>query len=310
MPISILSLNLNYILRYIFFFIPEILQLKKFIKKKNFDIIYATSGLYSIKVILAAAMLNKKIVVHFHDAYCNYFFLSLSNLFKKFIDSFFFSSKKSYNFYKSYLDNGNFTIVQSGIYVKKKINFKKKTQNSYNILTVANINPIKNFEFLIEVAHSLKNIKNINFTVIGKVWRSQEKYFNKINNLKNKYKLKNIKFIINSNKDLINRYTNNSDIYLCTSKNESSPMSIWESMSAGKPIISTNVGDLNIFKKKYKFGFIIDICSINLFKKKILELYKNNNMQYKMGRQAYLFAKNELNIVTISKKIKKIFLKL
>ena len=36
MPISILSLNLNYILRYIFFFIPEILELKKFIKKKKF----------------------------------------------------------------------------------------------------------------------------------------------------------------------------------------------------------------------------------------------------------------------------------
>ena len=37
------------------------------------------------------------------------------------------------------------------------------------------------------------------------------------------------------------------DIYICTSNNEASPLSVWEAMSMEKAIISTDVGDVGKF---------------------------------------------------------------
>ena len=41
---------------------------------------------------------------------------------------------------------------------------------------------------------------------------------------------------------------NQSDIYVCSSNYESSPVSIWEAMSMELPIVSTDVGDLSKYK--------------------------------------------------------------
>ena len=45
----------------------------------------------------------------------------------------------------------------------------------------------------------------------------------------------------------------NSHLYLCLSKYESS-MSIWEAMSYSLPILSTDVGDLEYFNRKFNLG--------------------------------------------------------
>ena len=101
-----------------------------------------------------------------------------------------------------------------------------------------------------------------------------------------------------------------SDIYLCTSKNESSPMSIWEAMSCHLPVLSTNIGDLDIYNTKYNFGFIIKNETVDNFKNCILYLYKKKYMRVKFGNKSAICAINEFDIKKTCKILEQKLIKL
>ena len=310
LPLSFLSLKLVNILSYIFFFIYEIFLIRNTIKENKTDIIYSISGLYSFKLIISSLFLKKKIVIHFHDTFCNKFFIFLSFFFKNVIDLSVYSSRKSFFFYSKYIGKKNYLISPSSINIKKfKKNFKKK-KKFFDLITVANINPVKNLELLIMIATTLKFIKNIRFHIIGKVWQSQMQYKKKILKLVEDEKLNNIIFYNFLNKNNIKKKLISSDIYICTSRNESSPVAIWEAMSCYLPIISTDVGDLENFNKKYNFGFIIKNKSINNFKKSIIYFYKNKKLREKFGNKSALCVSNEMNIKKSFKKFEKKLIRL
>jgi glycosyltransferase involved in cell wall biosynthesis len=310
LPLTFLSLKFYKILSYFFFFIYEICLLRQNIKKDKIDIIYSISGLYSFKVILSTLFLNKKIVVHFHDAYCNIFFRCLSFFTKNFIDLSVYSSKKSFNFYSKYVGKNNYLITPSSIKINKLKKKEKKNKKFFNIVTIANINPIKNLELLIMIAANIRYIKKIRFFIIGKVWKSQIGYYKNIKKLIKTYKLKNIFFNnLNNEKEIKNKLMS-SDIYLCTSKNESSPMSIWEAMSCHLPVLSTNIGDLDIYNTKYNFGFIIKNETVDNFKNCILYLYKKKYMRVKFGNKSAICAINEFDIKKTCKILEQKLIKL
>lgn len=310
LPLSFLSFKLSKILSYIFFFIYEIFLIRDNIKKSKSDIIYSISGLYSFKLIVSALFLKKKIVVHFHDAYCNKFFVFLSFFTKNFIDLAVYSSKKSFSFYNKYIERKNYLITPSSINIKKFKRKMKKKKNFFDLITVANINPVKNLELLIMIAATLKSIKNIRFHIIGKVWQSQIKYNQKITQLIKNKKLNNIYFYDLIDKDKIKKKLINSDVYICTSKNESSPMAIWEAMSCYLPIISTDVGDLNKFNRKYNFGIIIKNKSASNFKKSIFYFYKDKKLSVKYGNKSAFCVYNEMNVKNSYKKFEKKLIRL
>ena len=101
----------------------------------------------------------------------------------------------------------------------------------------------------------------------------------------------------------------NSDLYLCVSKYESSPMSVWEAMSFSLPILSSNVGDLDYFNKKYNFGFIVKKTKIQNLEKKILEIYSNKNIREKLGKNARKFVSNKIDIKKTMNNFQKNFFK-
>ena len=72
------------------------------------------------------------------------------------------------------------------------------------MITVANINPVKNLELLIMIATTLKFIKNIRFHIIGKVWQSQMQYKKKFKLVEDE-KLNNIIFYNFLNEDNIKK---------------------------------------------------------------------------------------------------------
>ena len=53
------------------------------------------------------------------------------------------------------------------------------------------------------------------------------------------------------------------DVYVCSSKAESSPISVWEAMSMAKPIVSTSVGDVPLYVQNEHNGYIVEIENTN-----------------------------------------------
>lgn len=266
--------NIKIIFKYFFFFFNDIALLRNKIKKFNPDLIHVCGGASQIRTIIASIITRKKFVWHLNDTYTPSIFFFLFQILKKFCNAFIFSSyaTKNYYFNKKKV-NQPFEIMQSPV-IKDKLYIKKK--NKIIISNISNFSPVKNLELFLQFANNFKENKNIKFYLCGKVFRNQINYYTKLKKIINSNKIKNIKIIKKFNyKDILKK----TDIYLCTSTNESSPMSVWEAMNFGCSIVSTDCGDVKRYIKSFKFCNIIDLNNLNKSYKFISSFKKLNKHQ-------------------------------
>ena len=148
--------------------------------------------------------------------------------------------------------SGKKIIVQpSGIndifFEKFHKNFENET---FTIITVANLFPKKNLELVLEIAKELKNYK---FLIVG----DGPERKNLANKIKNENIL-NVELLGFKNTEEVKKYYQNSDIYLLTSLAEGTPTSALEAMACGLPVVSSNAGGLENIVKDNINGFIIN----------------------------------------------------
>ena len=87
------------------------------------------------------------------------------------------------------------------------------------------------------------------------------------------------------------------DIYVCTSKNESSPLSVWEAMSMKKPIVSTDVGDVPKYIKNDVNGYIVKVNNTNDLAKRIKKLIDKPKLRKEFGKRSRHIAKKNFNLM-------------
>lgn len=118
---------------------------------------------------------------------------------------------------------------------------EKKSNNTHKILIVSNFLSAKNIDFGIDILSHLKQKKNFELTIIGKV--ADRDYYQKI---VNKIKILNLKeqvhFIHDCN--YIQPILNNYDIGLHVSKSESGPLVLIEYLAQGLPFIAYQTGEV------------------------------------------------------------------
>ena len=253
----------------------------------------------------AAWLTGKKIIWELNDTYTpkmiRIIFFFLSHL----ADGFLYASLKTKKYYNKLVPKKNkYFLIQSPVdinffdpslnYNTNKLRKKINLINKLVIGTVCNINPVKGLDTYIEVAKAFSTNKDIIFLIIGEKYKSQENYFKYLLSLIKKYNLKNINFI-GLTKD-VRPYLKLIDVYVCTSKNESSPLSIWEAMSMQKPIVSTDVGDVKKFIINNVNGFILRVGDKQSLVKSIKKLTENQKLRIKFGKNSRKIAKKELNI--------------
>ena len=76
--------------------------------------------------------------------------------------------------------------------------------------------------------------------------------------------------------DLFDQY----DFYCCSSRREASPMSVWEALSYGVPIISNPVGDVAHVVEEYACGFMAKEISSDALADAIREAYLIDQSTY------------------------------
>ena len=313
--INLINLNITHLssANLFFYFINFFMDIYKIIieiKNKKIDIVYIAGGTNCIKSVISSLIARKKFIWHVHDVNSNFILVFLFNLLKFFSEKIIFVSQKSKNFYLKKKKFKNFIILPSSVDVNFFAIkcFNKKI--SKKIITIANINPDKDISTLIDVVHNVEKYdKSIKFYILGKVWKSQKNYYKKIKNKIKLKKIKNLKLILKS--DSVIKYLKQSDILMCTSVNESLPLSICEAMASYKAIISTDVGDIKKFieMKNKNFGFAGKVFKKNDYlniSEYIIYLYRNKNLIKKLGINSNKVAKNYLNIASYSKKLCKI----
>ena len=298
--IEIQHLSKHNLFNYIKFFIRDFMQLKE--KLKNINKVYIVGGTSSLKSIFISIFLKKEIYLHIHDVRSNIIIKLAISIASKFIKKIFFASESSKNYYNFINKKVERVVLRSSIdpnYFKGSIIEK----DFFTIGVVANINPDKNFNLLINIIKNIED-KNIRFKIVGKLFQSQKKYFrNKLLNFREV--IHKIEWVndINDTKEIMNSF----DILLCTSSYESLPLSIIEALSMSVPIISTNVGDIAYVLNQKKCGIIVKPFASD-FIKGIYNLKNNQELKNIFSKNARDNVVKNFNIKNYKNKIEKEFL--
>jgi glycosyltransferase involved in cell wall biosynthesis len=152
---------------------------------------------------------------------------------------------------------------------------------------VGYINPVKGIEYFIEMAHMLNaKYKNLHFTIVGPPLGGQRSYSRGITRLLREYHLKNVHFY--GMCDDVPGILKGTDIYVCSSLTEASPMSVWEAMAMRKAVVSTDVGDVR--------RFIVPPRNAEALAEKVDLLIGDTELRNGFGKRARATAVTELDV--------------
>jgi glycosyltransferase involved in cell wall biosynthesis len=73
------------------------------------------------------------------------------------------------------------------------------------------------------------------------------------------------------------------DVFVLTSHVEANPVSILEAMSAGRPVVATNVGSIHEAVEEGRTGFLVPPGDVARLSDRVLELLRNRQLRRSMG---------------------------
>ncbi len=302
-----LTKQLTHLFQFILFFIPEVLSLRRHLLKNKCDVIHC-NGSWQLKGMLATklAASGAKVIYHLNDTDMVPIIKRLFSLMAKYwVDGFIPACQRSKDYYlkDNPLESKLNMVIQAPVNTTKfdpdKVLPDSKVAQlpGTKIVTVCNIDPNKGLDTFLDMCDALNKRYvdcGLSFIVVGSVYKSQEKYFAMLMNKVKQRNISNLHFWGASNN--IQGILKACDIYVCASHNESSPMAIWEAMSMGKPVVSTDVGDVALYLGKGDYGFCVPVSDLNALTEKVSFLIEDSVTRQLMGSQARDFAIKNLDL--------------
>lgn len=298
------------LLWYVISFIPQVIRLISIIKKGKYDLVLC-QGSYQIKGILAAHFTNAKSIWIQNDSQQPKMVQRLFKWISAYSDAYVFVSEKSKDYYagvsskilekphkviQSPIDLERFSPGDGSLFPKDRV----------NIVTVGYINANKGFETLVK-AIDIVNKENLNaqFHVVGPVLKSQEAYMQKLQTLIDEYKIKNIEFLGLRN-DIVN-ILRSSDLYICCSYFEGSPISVWEALSTAVPILSSDVGDVRNVLEENNCGIVVPIKDHEAMANELTKLISDKTLRDNLSSNSRTIAENLFSLSTTANSYKAIY---
>lgn len=304
--ITRLSLEPKILFKYFLLFFYEILMIKNFLKKEKFQIIQINST-SQFKGLIAGLLLNLKIIWVIEDTYMPLpvviVFKILARLSKCHI---IYTSERVYKFYLKDNHFNQKTKIFAPVKIERDVNKKINNTNQIKILTISGYVPVKGLECFIEICNHLKLNKeyDFKFTICGSKISSQILYYKKIQKL---IDISNLKIEQLGFRKNINKLLKECDIFLCTSLSEAGPMTLFEAIAMGKPVVTSDVGaSREIIGKKYH-NYIVPINEPYKFAEKILDLLNNRNKMMQFASDNCIRASQLVCSKVIAEKYCKIY---
>ena len=270
------------LLAYIFTFIPEVFALRKVIKKSKADIVLC-NGSWQIKGILAAKFAKAKSIWIQNDTQQGKMVRMMFRLVAKLPNAYVYVSNRTKEYYEAInpkIKSKPSIIIQSPVNMEKFAPRKGTgllPTADFKILSVGYINANKGFDTLARATHLVNQDTNINvqFYIAGPAFDSQQEYYNNLLKIKKDKNLNNLHFL-GMRKD-VDQLLNEANLYVCSSDFEASPISIWEALASGLPVVSTDVGDVKEIIEKYGCGIVVPCKSPSDLANAILHMLKDED---------------------------------
>jgi glycosyltransferase involved in cell wall biosynthesis len=310
-----LTKYLPHLICYVLFFLPEVFSIYRYLKRKNIKLVHCNSS-WQIKGIIAGKMARSKIIWHLQDTNVCKPLKMVFNILAQFCcDGIIVAGNRVK---ECYLNNNilkgkkNTTIqapVDTSFFVPDRISQDKVLAHSsgIKITTVGNIGVNKGLEYFIEMANILNSkYEGLYFYIVGSHLDSQKHYSRRLFGITRKYNLKNIYFY--GHCDNVPGILKATDIYVCSSIREASPMSLWEAMAMEKAIVSTDVGDVGVYVKNGKNGFVVQQRDARTIAEKVGIFIENKELRDKFGKLARATAVKKLDLEISADKYRSFYL--
>lgn len=304
-----LTKDIFHFIGYFFWFFPELFAVYRFLKREKPDLVHC-NGSWQWKGLVAAKMAGIPVVWHLSDTYMPKVIQGPFWFFKKFfVNHFIGACERAVAFYLN--DKKNFKtvhVIQAPVITEE---FKPSKVISASdlgkipgklVLTIGNITPVKGHERLLKVAEKMKEQQGdliISFVIIGRVWDSQKKYYQKLLSYVKEKELSNVYFLGGTNE--VKEHLKGADLFFCSSEFEASPIAVWEALSMSLPVVSTDVGDVKQIVQGNGAGFVMEGRDIDGFVSRILKLVKDRELRNEMSINARKVALNYLDISICAK---------
>lgn len=316
-PLHRPTMQKTHLIKYLLFFIPDIISLYKIIKRENADIIHCNS-FFQIKGMIAASLAGVKRVWHLHDTMSPFYVRVVAYFFARYLCNNFITAGervRAYYLDKRHMSNKNISVIQSPVdtsryessiadHDEKMLGFR-----GLRIVTVGNVNPLKGIEYFIQMAAILNSEYNgLVFLVVGPLFDSQKQYGKKIHELAERLEVKNLIFYGPSDK--VASVLKSADIYVCSSVSEASPISVWEAMAMAKPIVSSDVGDVSRFIRDGENGCVVPIKDPAALAERVGLLIENEHLRKELGQKARDTAVEHLDVNVCAKEHAELYRKM
>ena len=286
----------------------KVLKLFKIIRTERPDIVntYLFHGDQFGRII--AKIAGAPIIISSYrspDYWMKWYHIAIDNFSGRFVDFFTSNSEltKKVVIERAAIPPDKIEVIRNGIKIIKKPsieNIKKiKIENGINlekriIGITANHTQVKNYSLFIDICALLNTqYQNLQFISIGDgpERKNIEKYASEKN-------VNNILFLgVKSNaRDILPAF----DVFILTSKWESSSRSLLEAMAAGIPCVASDVGGLSELIIDYESGFLCE-ATAEEFTEKIILLLNDKKLYSKISENAITRVRKEFSLETFIK---------
>lgn len=271
-PLSCLGGGIINSLFYFIFMFFNFIRLRKSLGSIHFDILYIMGGSSCFLSVLLGFSCSGKICWNINDSYMLPIVRPVFWFFSRFVRNYVLTNQRTYEFYRNLIPNDSFCrIIESPVREESiSRNIKSKVETGkVNLVAVGNISPVKGYEDLIDILVLLKASCSIIFklTIVGKVFSRQREYYNQISDYAAS---KDVSVEILTDVTEVSEILCDQDIFVMTSKSESSPLALYEALLFGLPFVVFEFTDLT--KLEGLDGFVVKERDKLLFRDKIVDL--------------------------------------
>lgn len=306
---------------YLIGFIPEVLSIRNLIKAKNIDIVH-TNGAIQFKSVIAAKLAGVRSIWHLNDTYMPGFLHVLFNGVARFFsDDFIVACDRTKEYYLKHnaaIKNKTFTTIQAPVNTdlwspEREVDRSViKDYEGINITMVGNLNYLKGHKTFIRAAAACREIVptdiKLNFFIVGRLLENQTDYIAGVKKLIDELGLKNVHLLGASSN--VRGILKDTDIYICSSEFEASPIAVWEALSMAKAVISTDVGDVVKIFDTDNCGIHVPVGDHQAIAENIKKLIDNDVIKNEIEHNARQTAVNRFDIHKCASLHKKAYLQL
>jgi glycosyltransferase involved in cell wall biosynthesis len=297
--------------RYARRFIFETYLLSNFFRRHRFDLIHV-NGSYQYKVAIAARLSGVPFVWHLNDTSMDRIVKAICTYLAKHCSSgVILAGSRVYDYYvkgtplerkprceiEAPVDT---RIFDPGITAPDR---RTSEAPGRKIMTVSGMDPGKGLEYFIRMAADLqRRYADLSFFVAGAELSSQRKYFQHLVEMTSSCGLADRNFFFAGLVDNVPSFLKSSDIFVFTSNSEASPSAVWEAMSMGRAIVTTDVGSVSRYIENGRSGFVVPIKDVAALTERVELLLCDSALREKMGAEARIIAQKYFDVSVAARK--------